>query len=128
MRIFRSYIILMSLIGLTACNDFEGDDPNLHGSWTSGLQTYYFNSDMTFSYTNNFSGDSINPVHIDSVFGNYSVDTRRSNLSFEITGYKLDSNDVIVYEAINGTTWEYSINNDQLKYTSNTSAGVLTKL
>lgn len=128
MRLLSKLFIVSIFVSLASCNDFDGDDPNVHGTWSSGLQTYYFNSDKTFSYTNNFAGDSINPVNIDSVFGTYTIDTKRSNLSFDIQGYKLDSNNVIVFESLNGTTWNYSISDNKLNYTSNTTAGTLDKL
>lgn len=127
MKFLNHIIITLTILVLSSCNDFEGDDPNVHGTWSSGLQTYYFNADKTYSYTNNFSGDSINPVYIDSVFGTYTIDTRRSNISMSILGYKLDSNNAIVNQALNGTTWNYSISDDKMDYTSNTSAGTLDK-
>lgn len=123
----KTLFILFTIVGLSSCNDFEGDDANLHGVWSNGLQTYYFNDDMSYYYTNNFTGDTITPVKFDSVFGVYSVDTRRNNITLEITGYRFTGTDSVVYTSLNGTTWNYSISNDKLNYTSNTSVGSLDK-
>lgn len=124
----QSYTLLILLcITLFSCNKFDGEDPDLYGSWSNGIQTYTFNSDKSYSLEYLQKGDSLNPVYADSVFGIYTIDEKRSNLTFDQKGYKLDSNDVIIYQDVNGTTWNYSIDDNLLKYESNTGYGEFTK-
>lgn len=125
------FYLVASLLVFVSCNKFDGDDARLYGSWSNGAQKYNFYSDKSYSIENLLKGDSINPITYDSIFGVYNIDEKRSNITFDQKGAKLDSNDVIEYKNVNSSTWNYEIKyNDAdttLEYESTTTTGILTK-
>lgn len=126
---FLNRFILLAVIfsGCSANQDYI--DTKLLGKWTDYNNRYQFNPDHTYSINYLRSGLGADTVLIDSVFGTYQLNKKRSNLTFFQEGYRnRNSAGTITYQKTNATTWNYTIENDTVvKYTSNTTLGRLFK-
>jgi hypothetical protein len=107
--------------------DSEGNDPSLVGVWTDENNLYYFKTDLKYGIKYLRKGQGNDSILTDSVFGNYSVDTRRNNVSFFQEGFVLRP-DSLVLKPLSGTTWNYKITGNTLVYESRTTSGTLIRV
>ena len=108
-------------------NEIKIDD-KLVGKWTDTNTVYEFRDDFTYSTKYIRAGVLPNSVLTDSVYGEYIVESGRSNITFNLKGYRPKGGEVVEDE-INSTTWNYSIENDTiLRYESNTTLGTMKKV
>jgi len=120
------FVILLSL--LFSCRSQDTIDPKLIGKWTDTNTIYEFRDDNTYSTNYLRVGVLPNSVLTDSVFGEYTIETKRSNITFDLRGYR-PKNGVVIDSSLNSTTWNYSIENDTiLNYESNTTLGNFKKI
>ncbi len=131
MKKVKRFLLLMTfgfmVLPIACNNDSEGVDPSLVGVWTDENNLYHFKSDLRYGIKYLRKGQGNDSILTDSVFGTYTVDTRRSNISFFQEGFLLRS-DSLVFSALSGTTWNYSISGNQLNYESRTTSGTLFKV
>ena len=118
------YISLFLL--LVSCGDDTSINPDLIGTWKTPGATYTFfeNENYAIEYIND--GGKNAPV-ADSIFGTYIHDNKRSIITFNQKGYRIDSSQVIVNKDLNGGIWDYKIKGDELHYESKTQTGVLKR-
>ena len=123
------YILLLVIaFVLTACKVDDSINPELIGSWENTSVRYTFKSDYSFAQENLRKGDSTNLVVVDSLFGTYVLDNKRSNVTFKPIGYRIDSTGEIITQGLNDQTWEYSIEGNTLNYESPTTLGELERV
>lgn len=123
------YILLLAIsLILTACKVDDSINPDLVGSWENTSVRYTFKDDYSFSQENLRKGDSSNLVVVDSLFGTYVLDNKRSNVTFKPAGYRIDSTGEIITQGLNDQTWEYSIDGSTLSYESPTTLGELERV
>lgn len=126
MKLIR-YIIVAGVF-LSACKKDDGVDDQLYGKWTDTNTVYEFRDDLTYSTKYVRAGVLPNSVLTDSVWGTYIIESDRSNITFDLKGYR-PKNGEPVEESLNSTTWNYAIENDTiLHYESNTTLGTMKKL
>ena len=120
--------IILSLFILFSCKNENIDDPKIIGKWTDTNTIYEFREDHTYSTNYIRAGVLPNSVLTDSVYGEYIIESKRNNLTFNLKGYR-PKNGVAIDTSLNSTTWNYSIKNDTiLNYESNTTLGTMTKI
>ena len=121
-------LIIVSFIFLFSCKNKNIDDPKLVGKWSDTNTIYEFRDDHTYSTNYVRAGVLPNSVLTDSVFGEYIIESRRNNITFNLKGYR-PKNGSVIDTSLNSTTWNYNIENDTtLHYESNTTLGTMTKL
>lgn len=101
-------------------------EPALLGQWTDYNVIYTFNQDFSYSMNYLRKGRGQDTVSVDSVFGHYNIDKKRSNISFEVSGYRTKEGQLI-YKPLNGTAWHYNIKDSIMTYQSRTAIGQLYK-
>ena len=108
-------------------NEVKIDD-ELIGKWTDTNTIYEFKNDFTYNTQYVRAGVLPNSVLTDSVYGDYIVESGRSNITFNLKGYR-PKGGAVVEEDLNSTTWNYSIENDTLlHYESNTTLGTMKRI
>lgn len=123
-RIF-AFIFLAIVCG---CKKDTSIDPQLLGLWDDFNTIYTFNNDFTYSQKYYHFGYGKDSVKIDSIFGRYELDRKKSNLFFFQKGYREKSTGLIITQELSGNSWSYNIESDTiLRYTSNNSLGKLIK-
>ena len=105
-------------------------DPLLVGNWSDGNTKYTFAQNLTFGIKYLRSGSAVDSVLTDSIWGKYSVDTKRSNIYFEASKLTEKKNPTtIVSRKISLPVWNYSYATDSvLNYSSNSLNGQLRKI
>lgn len=120
------YIIILLVITLASCKN-DTSDPKLVGSWSDTNLKYVFNSDNTYGIKYLRSGTPFDTITADTTWGEYIVDSKRSNISFEIKGLKTRKGEILEKPLLN-STWNYKIESDTvLIYKSATTLGELKK-
>jgi hypothetical protein len=124
MKKFTVLFVLFLAIG--SCKKDKTIDTQLIGPWSDYNAFYQFNEDFTY-YTRYLKvGSGSDSVRVDSVWGTYSLDKKRVNVTFNQKGYRQKYTGIVYFQAANPITWHYSIQNDTvLNYTSHTSLGTL---
>jgi hypothetical protein len=132
-------IALATAIASSSCSPEDvGPDDRLSGSswgdlnatWNFVDDEHYYQQFTRALGTAQVSGED---EYRDSIFGTYSVDTRRETITFKAEGYKLyhlSSGQVtgseVVMEDVDADVWNYEIEGDSLlRYESNTAMGTL---
>jgi hypothetical protein len=119
-------ILVLLVINLTSCK-VETSDPKLVGSWTDTNLKYTFNTDNTYGIKYLRSGTPFDTITADTTWGKYVVDSKRSNVSFEIIGLRTRKGEVLEKPLLNAT-WNYKIVDDTvLTYKSATTLGTMKK-
>lgn len=105
---------------LTACETVKiSPDTQLYGKWADIASIYEFRQDDTFSQKLIRRGAiSKDTADADSIFGTYRVESKRSNIIFDMKGYRKRLTGQIVTKSYNMPTWNYSVVADTLKYES----------
>lgn len=120
--------ILIGIISFSCVKNEIKIDEQLLGKWTDTNTIYDFKDDFSFSTQYVRAGVLPNSVLTDSVYGEYIVESGRSNITFNLKGYR-EKNGPVIEEELNSTTWNYSIENDTiLHYESNTTLGTMKKI
>ena len=120
--------IFIAIISFSCVKNEIKIDDQLLGKWTDTNTIYEFRDDFSYSTQYVRAGVLPNSVLTDSVYGEYIVESGRSNITFNVKGYR-SKDGTLVEEEINSTTWNYSIENDTiLHYESNTTLGTMKKV
>lgn len=114
-------------LGLISCSEDFSTNPDLIGEWKTpgAIYTFHENEKYCINYIHN--GGAGTPV-ADSIFGTYINDNKRSSITFQQEGMRIDSTQLIEYKALNGGVWEYEISGDDLYYESKTQTGALKRI
>lgn len=131
---FKKYFFIVCAVLFTllfSCKkESEKADPLLLGNWSDGNSKYTFSQNLTFGIKYLRSGTATDSVLTDSIWGKYSVDTKRSNIYFEatqLTEKKQPSK--VVTRKISLPVWNYSFTTDSiLNYSSSSLKGQLRKI
>ena len=124
----KGILILTLFVLAVACKKDDSIDPKLLGKWSDFNVRYTFNGDYTYAVNYLRTGAGQDSVLVDSVFGTYSLDRKRDNITFNQKGYRERYSGNIISQEKYANTWNYSFETDTiLKYTSNTTLGVLYK-
>lgn len=125
-------LVLATLFGfLVSCAPEEiTDDPKIIGTWENPTLRYVFRNDKTYSQIFLRKGRGSDTTRRDSLFGTFSVDGRRSNITFTLKGFRVrdtarsgaDSSFTILREQ-NAGVWNYTVTDSILKYNSGTQRG-----
>src|SRR5690606_30007331 len=101
----------------------------LIGKWTDFNTSYTFSEDKTFYSLYLRSGMGSDTILVDSIFGTYSVNKKKTVLNFIMNGYrKRDSLKTIVMDNRNMPAWNYKFDNDStLTYQTSTAYSKLFK-
>jgi hypothetical protein len=118
------FLWCISILFVFSCGTDEGTDPTLVGVWTDENNLYHFRSDERYGIKYLRQGQGQDSITTDSVFGTYSVDTRRSNISFQQEGFVIRPDSLVTRKGA-GTTWNYTISGNKLEYRSRTTVGTL---
>lgn len=121
MRYFRQISLTVIIAALAlACETVSiSPDPQLYGKWGSVGERFEFKEGGSFSQLIlRRTSTPKDTANADSIFGTYEVDSKRSNISFSITGYRKADTKKIVLKSFNMATWNYSLVADTLKYES----------
>lgn len=114
-------------LGIVSCSDDFSANPDLIGQWKTPGAIYTFKEGEKYSINYIHSGGPGTPV-ADSIFGTFINDNKRSTITFQQEGMRIDSSQVIQYQALNGGVWEYEISGDDLTYESKTQTGALKRV
>lgn len=125
-RVF--YIFIFVFLFLSCKQDLSGPDEELIGVWSDTNTQYKFNDNMTYELKYLRAGVQPNSVFNDSVFGDYVIDHKRKNLTFNLKGY-VKKDGTVIDTSLNSTTWNYKfINDSTLEYESNTTLGRMKRV
>lgn len=122
--VFAYFIFALCLI---SCSEDYSVNPDLIGRWKTPGAIYTFQDDETYCINYIHDGGPGTPV-ADSIFGTYLNDNKRSSLTFNQEGFRVDSSQVIILQDLNGGVWEYEIVGTELLYDSKTQTGKLKKI
>lgn len=118
-------------LSICACNkEKKAADPALPATWTDGNVNYTFASNGTFGIRYNRLGNTQDKVETDSIWGEYTLDKKRSNIYWDAKYLTKKNNPgLILTQPTNLPVWNYAHTSDTtLTYTSNSISGKLRKL
>lgn len=119
-------LYILAALAIVSCKN-DNSDPKLVGTWTDTNLKYVFNQDLTYGVKYLRTGTPYDTVTADTTWGTYVVDSKRSNVSFEVAGVKTRKGELIEKSLLNAT-WNYKILGDTvLSYRSSTTLGELKK-
>ncbi len=111
----RHAMFFLALTGLFSCTKEDEFDPELIGTWSNAFQR------VTFLENGRFGQRYTNPSVVnDSIFGTYTVDGKRKNVTLEGEGYRIATSDSIVYQDLTNQTWNYEISGTTMNIESPT--------
>ncbi len=108
--------------------DKEEKGPDVTGRWRGGSVLITFMENGEYGVNYNTAGDENFPVENDSVFGYYEAHNKKSVLTLQKTGHRVRSTQEIVLESALPESWEYTIEDDILKYKNSTIDGEFIKV
>lgn len=127
----KYFLMICTVFSVLSCSkDNSIIDPKLAGTWSDGNVNYSFANDKTFGIKYTRSGTTNNPVTTDSIWGNYTVDSRRKNIYFEANFKTLTQNmDSVIAQRINLPVWNYNFTSDTtMTYKSSSADAKLKKI
>lgn len=105
-------------------------NPTLVGTWSDGNVNYSFAQNLQFGIKYKRAGSPQDSVATDSIWGKYSLDSKRNNIYFEANQLTEKRNPAkIISKVTKLPVWNYSFVGDSvLHYTSNSLNGKLRKV
>ena len=127
-------LIILTIVAFSCTRNKKIIDEKLVGQWTDTNTRYEFKDDFTYNAKylrvgvlfDSATGSDL--VFNDSVYGEYFVESKRNNLTFNLKGYR-DKAGNLTDTSLNSSTWNYYIENDTiLHFESNTSIGTMKRV
>ena len=126
------YILITLLsVAIFACKkESNFVDPTLVGTWSDGNVNYSFAQNLQFGIKYKRAGSPQDSVTTDSIWGKYSIDSKRYNIYFETNQLTEKRNpSKVIAKVTKLPVWNYSLVGDSvLNYTSNSLNGKLRKV
>jgi hypothetical protein len=120
-------LFLVLLFTTFSCKKDKTIDTQLIGQWSDYNAFYQFNNDFTYYTLYLRTGNGTDSVRVDSVWGDYELDKKRVNVTFNQLGYRQKYSGIVYFQKANPNTWHYSITDTILNYNSHTTSGYLFK-
>jgi GH15 family glucan-1,4-alpha-glucosidase len=129
---FSKYVLIVFVcLLLSSCSkDNSIIETTLIGTWSDGNINYTFATNKTFGIKYKRTGTTTNLIVTDSIWGNYTLDTKRNNIYFEANFKTVNQNpDSIIAKKINLPVWNCIFSSDStMEYRSSSADAKLNKI